>query len=748
MAGAAVLPTKIMRNCYKTIRTRKYNQGFSLVEVLISIFILAIGVTAMIEMFPPGFLAINSADLRSRAHAMASNALGKNASQLANIELIYSYDAPTADNPSWSNDLAWSQSITSSAASYNADVVNGSQSITSGGINSERVVSCEQATIPQLNSSYATQYANATTPYIWASDVNRSLISTPVGSGSCTYGVMLAPVDIAKGVSVRGSAWTPVQVLSYDASSSVIPPAGYVDPTDQLTPNQPQFAIDYTNHRIALPLEQAFANYNDALRKGQTPSAVNNTAATPIPNQSYNQTITITYVVNSSSTGQPVTYQELINWNPTDTPNPTSQSYIRTEDQFYHSAWFDPTAVTTGSVTWIQLGVNGWPVSAATSTPPSDVTGTSIWLPGSVSVKRDFSVSGVSASGASGFTADPYEVVLDTDINASGSGLNAGTLHFNPLAASLRDASNKPVQFAVDYVTADARILSEDHPASGSWIRVDAPSIMAIGDQLDASEVYSTYSKYTGLLDYRWNSPVASSYTVSAPFVDIHVVDLDTGAVLTNKTDYSVNYSAGRIMLLDGSLANSNHRLRVIYRARHEWTVTLLKAAQTYQYAGGASGSPLPIPDNALVCGVRSSTPSNSDSQYLGMYWINPPGVSTAPTTPTILYFPYTDIGKSVELGAVSLNNGTTTQTVAHGGSWTILYSSTGGYGYIDLSISRTADGNPTGIIPKGYYLNYTSAAAPVQSVSGGSAISRVTYYDQSGLHHEEVSSYLNAGGS
>lgn len=684
----------------------KSQSGFSLIEVLIAIAVLSIGIVAMIEVFPPGFIAINSSDLSARANAAASNCFSRNEKALSNIALIYDYDSPTmsatyaANSPSWSNAQSWNATLSTQVAS--------STNYSSLGINSERVVSGELATIPQLNTTHQAQTAT-----VFASDSSGNLIVTSVGSGTCTYGLTFAPIDSHYGFpTIRGTAWTPFSLPSYDSAVSVLPPVGYMDPTDKLTAEQPQYAIDYVNHRIALPLEKPFADYNNSVRQGLSP-------ATPT---GYSENVTVTYYTSSG------TYVENFTVDVTSTlfmAGPSMSNQV-TGDPFYHALWFDPRNVV--GATWQQVATNSFNLISQGHTAPAAMSAADPWVTGGIVLKRDFNL--VTASGAnSGFTIDPYQYEVDDgNISTTTPVVNLGLIHFNPRAAILRDPGNHPVKFVADYAMADTRIMCEDHPADVGSIRVDAPSILRTGDLLDLPDQDSvlSYTKLSGLIDPRSNRGTTINDPGTGKPADIFVIDLDTGILLKNGTDFTVDYGNGRVMLSDngGSLIGSNHRLRILYRARHEWGVTVIKSASSYAYAGiyGPNNEP-------------SDTDATTPGQdFLGHYWLDSGG--------TQICFPASDIGQNVELEGLNIVTSSGARTVDHGGSWTIL-SLNGTVGVIYLAASKTPDGNPPGLLQTGETLS--TASTPIAGVSSGSVLARVTYLDSNTFRHQEVSNYLNS---
>ncbi|MDR3710013.1 MAG: prepilin-type N-terminal cleavage/methylation domain-containing protein [Capsulimonadaceae bacterium] len=690
-----------MQQCSTTIsrRTRR-NQGFSLVEVLVAIAVLIVGIVAVIELFPPGFFALNAADTRGRAQAMATDQIQRTTAALTQISLIYSETSPMDDNSPTLWSQGWGAGQTAGGSANNE--------YQNGGPNSELVVSGEMAAIPKLNTSNTQQ---STSVYAWLAGGtagSHTLIQTPLGAGTCTYALTFAPIQLATpgAMTLRGANWTGYQAASYTITSGLVdvPPVGVYDPSDVLKAGQPQFEVDYTNGKLALPLEYGYYDYNSQVRQGVSTPALLTCEQGSTANKGYTQTFAISVTSSSgTSTG-------ILTVDPSDIYyNYYLATSVAGGDPTYHSLWFDPTSPgPNSSVKW--AGGN------APSAP---------WI--SVTLRRDFQLT-ETAQGAPKFDGDPYEYALDANI-ASTSSVYSGLIHLNPWAATLRDSRNNPVNLVADYVVADTHILCEDHAATGDSIRVDAPSILQIGDPLDQGDATKTSPTYQGLIDPRLSmgGPVA---------VDVIVYDLDTGAALSSGGDFQTNYSAGRIQLGD-NFARSNAHLRVVYRARHLWSFNMTKAAASYAYAGVYS----------------SSNPANhSVATNLGNYWL-----ASSSASNTRLYFPYTDVGKTISIGTLLITTTVTTarpsgQRSTPGGNWLVLapdstMTSAGiKMGYVDLLEGRNSDGNPEGLINTGNgdIGLYNGTNGPSSNITGGSFTARITYMENNSWRHQDVTSYVN----
>jgi hypothetical protein len=670
-----------------TIRAkRKGEQGFSLVEVLVAITLLIVGIVSIIQLFPPGFFVLNAIDARTRAQSAAKDALGRTSSSLSNINLIYSQIDPLTDDASFTNSVA-DKSVTDTtlATHYN-----------NLGPNSQRVVSGETFSLPSPHKDPATGLF--------------------VSSYAVTFGPIWLPAADApeQHITVRGSNWTVKVGTSYGPNTlldkSGIPPAGVGDPSDILASGQPQCLVDYAAGMIAVPLENAFADYNARVQSGATTGALEGSAALAAK---YIQTFTIT-VVGADR----LSHTGVFTYDPGDStlvapPTGGTPAATSIDDQF-HSLWFDPTRYV---VTWS----NGAP--------------TAPWVSNTLAIKRDFVLQPLQSRTYNSIPYfDPYQFTVSSNIaglDSAATDISLGVLKFPMSAAALRGPTGKAVTATVDYTVADWHILCEDHVASSDTVRVNAPSILELGEGLDAGD---GGGNYTGIIDPR------SGMSRSPQMRDLIVLNLDTGSTLTFAADYAVNYSNGRLTLSNG-LARSNTQLRVFYRARHQWSVAITKAAGMYNYAGPLTASALPA----------------TNQQGLGQYWAWVDAGN--PAVFTRLMFPRTDVGKTVNLGAVTIkktdSSGAPTDSIVridHGGSWIVLAGPAGSsFGYIDLNANRQPDGNPVGLIPQStgsvtYSLDTDPGQLPVRDVRGGSITVRTTYFEQSNLRHQDVTSYLYPG--
>jgi len=686
-----------MDRCKRTIRRRgKGEQGFSLVEILIAIAVLIVGIVAVIEMFPPGFEAMNAAETRTLTQAMAADAITRNSASLSQINLIYSRADYLEDNTAWSN--TW-------------PAVSSTNPYTTAGPNTELVISGETAPIPKLNTSVTTTE-------------NTFALLTTLGTGASTYGLTFSPIYYnasnpasIDGPTIRGENWTVLSGSYYSVAlgGADVPPPGQFDPTDALTPNQPQCEVDFTNGRIALPLEYCYSAYNTGIRQGSSPA---------VPTASYTQIFSITVTTTNASTKASSTYTGTLTVAPTDVTycpdlNFSGGVYTpngNTIDSTFHSLWFDPAAPGANS------SVN-WSASGAPAAPWSSVT-----------LRRDYQMVTEATTGST-FGNDPFQYSLDGNIFST-TQVNSGVIHFNPWAATLRDAQNNPVTFTADYKMADTHILCEDHAATADSIRVDAPSILQLGDPIDAGDGGGTYA---GLIN-----PLLNMGTMTAPLppqsVDVFMYDMDTGVFLVGGTDYFPNYSAGRISL-STTYARTNAHLRVFYCARHMWSASVTKAAASYRV--------YPDINTSSSNGVYSSG-INYNAEYppdLGYYWL------AAATGSTRLYFPYTDIGKTISVGTIvaTAAGGSSTRTITGAGNWIILTpdsSMTGiKMGYVDFGAGRTPDGNPPGLLNAGEYLAEQSAGVgPATNVNCASVNVRITYMQNNTWRHQDVTSFVNSG--
>src|SRR5208282_3004986 len=91
---------------------------------MVAIAVLVVGIAIIIEMYPPGFAAMDAAAARVRAQAMASNEFNRTNSQLSQIALIYAQYNPDvmADQPTWASYQTWNTNI---ATQYAKSGING-----------------------------------------------------------------------------------------------------------------------------------------------------------------------------------------------------------------------------------------------------------------------------------------------------------------------------------------------------------------------------------------------------------------------------------------------------------------------------------------------------------------------------------------------------------------------------------------------------------------------------------------------
>jgi hypothetical protein len=361
---------------------RKARRGVSLIEILVVLVLLVLGILIIVRLFPSGFFSINSVGDAALADGLGQAALSaqtQNASALPESILPGTLTSLTAAN-----------------GDYDPDDPNAPAS----GYDNARVINNETITVPA------------------ASGPNRQSIYV-VNYGPIILPVAITDPTITNYLTLNSPAWKPLSG-DFNTASGALP----VFPQNTIFPGEPQYFIDYTNGKIAVPYSQT---YTQAFAM----KVVGNDGKT------YNVTFT---VPKSGSTSAPST-------NPTQPADLGAIPYPDTTT-YYNGGWFDPVGTNTNPVTAQTYKYNA---TAPQGLPPIP------WK--SAMLSRAFAAVPNNAA----FTTDPYQYTLTTaniaDNSAKGSA-NLGAIEFNPAGAGR--SGNDALKAEISYQTYSWGIIHED----------------------------------------------------------------------------------------------------------------------------------------------------------------------------------------------------------------------------------------------------------------------------------------------
>lgn len=296
----------------------------------------------------------------------------------------------------------------------------------------------------------------------------------------------------------------------------------------------------------------------------------------------------------------------------------------------------------------------------------------------SVTLYRPFHYLGATQTPT--FDNDPYEFALYSPNIAA---TNMGVLAFNPAAAG-RGTGTQALKARISYMALDWHILHEDHDVSagdadgGPTIRLDLSHLKKVGD------IQFDNSIYGGLL------PGAPSGSQS----DILMLDLDTGAIIglngngganTQDVDqndtlaanlYGVSYQNGRVTF---PANNPAQRVRFFYAGDADWAVAVQKAASSYTRSLNADGT-----EN--IVGITQ--PGPLPNRY-------------AIGSPSLVYFPLCDAGKTVEFDGISYTVGGVARQIGQGTATISTDTVDAGGGNKAVYVNLTSAGlNASSVIP------------------------------------------------
>lgn len=663
--------------------------GFTLIEVLVALAVLAVGIFALIELFPPGFFTIQVAANDTAANNLARAELERlSANNVNQLEGVYAvYQNPTTG--------LFSYNPLDLPNSHLADATISSQT----DIDAERAIQGEQVRIPP---------ATSVTPEGGGSPVSLSLYvpnfapiempTTFVGNTiSQTNGTSTNPNLVQDNYVLKVSSLPWSRIVGDSNYSSGTNP-NFADPNAVPAGGSPQYLVDYGAMKLAIGPE--------------FPTAPG--AASPAPAW-YFQPFNFSVIGTDNNL-----YTATFVWDP--------------GNQTGSTTYYNATATTNGPAgpQWFQIQPAQW-VNVTQNTTGSAPPG---WQPGTEKLWRDFNLvynpfaagggntdladylAGKGGTWSTVFGNDPYSYAIVDPELGTGSGntlpaTNLGAIAFNPTAAKIKDAHGYPLMAEINYAAADWHIIHEDHTLGTTaleapTVRLTLPNLIQLGDALPDNTIYG------GIV-----SGMASP-------TDIDVVDLDTGqssadvnppASLTPTVDYN-----NGVVTFPTSASGSH--VRILYKATGDWGLAIVKAPSTYQVQlinpnsnGGLPPSPYPAP-----------TPSTLPVCY----------VAQGTTNPSYLYFPPTDEGKMVQITDVVGSNG-------------VLYSdarvrmiepgpTVGGtpkYGFVDLAYNQTDPSNDPdgdkGVLPSGVGIS------SVGSVTGASITARVVWKDRSNWRFRDI---------
>lgn len=721
------------------IARRKSNRGgvprgFTLIEVLVALVILVIGIFALIELFPPGFLT-----LQISAEDAAANNLGRgeleqlasnNINQLGGIYALYSSPAgvpisyDSIDDPD-------QHVLTDSSLGLTSD------------IDAERAIQGETVRIPpavsvapESNPKAAAVQVSVYMPNFAPIQMPSTFVGYTINNATGQYNGQTPQQLTQDNLTLRVSStpWTRI------VGDSIYGNTDYADPNAEPAGGEPQYLIDYSAMKLAVGPEFLTAMPRNPPANGPyQPNPTNPNAAPDWYPQPFNFTV-------EGTDGD--TYTAQFVWDPSQSPAPGNvPGYVAGTGEGSGCQWFQ---LTTADATWTNLTTG-----ATGQAPPGWVQGTDV-------LSRDFHLvynpfaagntldlvdylSNNNETFSGEFGNDPYSYALmdpelGTSNTAPGTDTNLGVIVFNPAAAKIRDSNGNPLMAKINYSAADWHVIHEDHTlgidgGQNPTVRLYLKDIYQIGSALPDN------SLYTGIVN-GMTSPT-----------DVEVVDLDNGQA-TSDTGHpaslvpDVDYNNGVVTF--PSAAAGDH-VRILYKATGDWGMAVIKAPASYTQRpfGGLQGSPDAPPPDQTAPG-QAAPAAGTAIPPVGTFEIEQSGGQNT----TRLLFPGTDIGKQVRITnvvAAVTNQGNVTYHDAN--VRTIQPDPTATYdvvmnghdvvehlrGYVDLA-SGTTPANPDGnlgVLPTG------STIVSVGSVVGSSITARVIWKDRNNWRYRDVTTLV-----
>ena len=510
-------------------RRHTRQRGTSLVEVLIVLVILVVGIFSIARLFPGGFFAVRSAENNTFADRLAQaqlETLKQNDAFL--LDAVYMYTNSGGFIPGVGPD-----DLTGTTASpYQGDA-------TLNDVNKARYIQGETFNVPTANTGPSINGVSIHT-------LNYGPVQLLPGSNPPSLQVFTspppgAPPSIAGVPSVHSAPWTAkagnsLQAVASDTTGSYDVPGGYELPGDLYTAGQPNYAIDYTGQKIAVP-PTAYPQYFTFVLKRQV-------------------------TATGGATSFVTFYYPLL--------LPAS----------YDGGWFDPTASTYASP--------GAPNGEMTTDVPLNSGTPSTWSNGAATLYRTLSAEAPGGSLSATLTAlladpDPYKYVL-LDPDPTLTNVSLGMLAFNPRIAGQ--------QVSVSYLAYNWHIIHEDQDVPdtpGTPIRLTLNHIKRVGDVQSDQTIYNGVFRNGDasvpfdvvLLDTDTGDTVGLSVTDTT-----HVFDLDNTSGSPTVDQVAISYDGGRITLPTDSAdawASTKHKhLRIYYEGDLDWAVAIQKAPSLY----------------------------------------------------------------------------------------------------------------------------------------------------------------------
>jgi prepilin-type N-terminal cleavage/methylation domain-containing protein len=235
---------------------------------------------------------------------------------------------------------------------------------------------------------------------------------------------------------------------------------------------------------------------------------------------------------------------------------------------------------------------------------------------------------------------EPYEYAWFSAQDGSNT-VNPGILIFNPSGhtqIASTSSGNQSLLARVDYTTFDNHIMRDDRtvPGNGPYtIQLSVPFLQLTGDVLDNQIGYNNFNAGLNPFNGIYRTPGTATYDVLIYNISTgeKVGDWTNGAgtgILTAdpvKNPTPVGQKSGTLTLNPDNIAAANLQgasLRIFYRGSKDWGVQIQKATANYL--------------------ISPTLPLNYNNFYVG-------GTIAGTGSPTRIYFPRCDAGKTVVLG-------------------------------------------------------------------------------------------------